>query len=89
MRKPAARVVTFKINDLDVSAREDESIISVAREYGVTIPSLCNLEGLSVWGACRLCVVEIVGSNRLVSACSTHPTEGMQIRTDTRVANVR
>ena len=88
MRKPTvaaavARVVTFKINDLDVSAREDESILSVAREYGVRIPSLCHLDGLSVWGACRLCVVEIEGSNRLVSACSTRPTEGMHVRTET------
>jgi bidirectional [NiFe] hydrogenase diaphorase subunit len=86
MRNPApaapARVVTFKINDLDVSAREDESIITVAREYGVSIPSLCHLDGLSVWGACRLCVVEIEGSDRIVAACSTRPTEGMHVRTD-------
>jgi hypothetical protein len=37
------------------------------RENGIRIPSLCYLEGLSVWGACRLCVVEIAGSPRLVS----------------------
>ncbi len=94
MRNPApaapARVVTFKINDLDVSAREDESIINVAREYGVTIPTLCYLDGLSVWGACRLCVVEIAGSNRLVAACATRPTEGMHVLTDTeRLARYR
>jgi bidirectional [NiFe] hydrogenase diaphorase subunit len=94
MRNPVpaapARVVTFKINDLDVSAREDESIINVAREYGVTIPSLCHLDGLSVWGACRLCVVEIADSNRLVAACATRPTEGMHVLTDTeRLARYR
>jgi bidirectional [NiFe] hydrogenase diaphorase subunit len=81
---PAAtvRVVTFKIDDRALSAREDETIIQVAWENNIRIPSLCYLEGLSVWGACRLCVVEIVGSPRLVSSCSTRVAEGMEIRTN-------
>jgi bidirectional [NiFe] hydrogenase diaphorase subunit len=86
IRQPAAaniRVVTFKIDDRDLSAREDETIIQVAREHDIQVPSLCYLEGLSVWGACRLCVVEIKGSPRLVSACSTRVAEGMEVCTDT------
>ncbi len=77
------RVVTLKIDDRDLSAREDETIFQVASENGIRIPSLCYLEGLSVWGACRLCVVEIAGSPRLVSACSTRVGEGMEIQTNT------
>lgn len=77
------RVVTFRIDDRDLSAREDETILTVAREQGIWIPSLCYVEGLSVWGACRLCVVEIVGNPRLVSACSTRVAEGMQVYTNT------
>ncbi|MCH5374808.1 MAG: bidirectional hydrogenase complex protein HoxU [Planctomycetes bacterium] len=77
------RVVTFKIDDRNFSAREDETIIQVAWENGIRIPSLCYLEGLSVWGACRLCVVEIAGSPRLVSACSTRVAEGLEIHTNT------
>jgi bidirectional [NiFe] hydrogenase diaphorase subunit len=65
----------------DLSAREDETILEVAREHGIPIPSLCYLEGLSVWGACRLCVVEMVGSSRLFSACSTRVAEGMEVLT--------
>jgi bidirectional [NiFe] hydrogenase diaphorase subunit len=81
--QPQFRVVTFRIDDKDLSAREDETIIEVARENRIPIPSLCYLEGLSIWGACRLCVVEVTGSNRLLAACSTRVTEGMQVYTDT------
>jgi bidirectional [NiFe] hydrogenase diaphorase subunit len=85
MKRPAppVRVVTFRIDDRDLSAREDETILTVAREQGLWIPSLCYLEGLSVWGACRLCVVEIEGSARLVSACSTRVAQGMQVHSNT------
>ena len=76
------RVVTLRIDDRDLSAREDETIIEVARENDIPIPSLCYLEGLTVWGACRLCVVEVEGTDRLLAACSTRVAEGMQIRTD-------
>lgn len=76
------RVVTLKINDQDVSAREDESILEVARENGIRIPSLCYMNGLSVWGACRLCVVELKGSDRLFAACATLVAEGMEVYTD-------
>ena len=76
------RVVTLQINDQDLSAREDETLIEVAREHRIPIPSLCYLDGLSVWGACRLCMVEVVGSPRLMAACATRVREGMQVRTD-------
>ncbi len=77
------RVVTLKINDLDISAREDESILDAARDNGIDIPTLCYLEGLSLWGGCRLCMVEVVGSSRLLAACSTRVREDMVIYTVT------
>lgn len=76
------RVVTLKIDDHDIGARETDSILDVARANGIRIPSLCYLEGLSTWGACRLCVVEIEGQSRPASACSTTVTEGMVVRTN-------
>jgi bidirectional [NiFe] hydrogenase diaphorase subunit len=76
------RVFTLKINDRDVSGREDDSILDVARENGISIPRLCELEGLSDVGACRLCVVEIKGSPRLFPACLTRVQEGMEIYTE-------
>lgn len=80
---PKVRVVTLQIDGKDIGAREDESILQVAREHSIRIPSLCYIEGLSVWGACRLCVVEIEGSNKLLSACSTKVHEGMRVHTNT------
>ena len=77
------RVVTMTIDDQDFSAREDETILQVARENNIRIPTLCYLEGLSIWGACRLCLVEIEGSPRLLSACSTRVAEGMRVKTVT------
>ncbi|WP_372898026.1 bidirectional hydrogenase complex protein HoxU [Stieleria sp.] len=75
------RVVTLKINEHDIGARETDSILDVAQANNIRIPSLCFLEGLSTWGACRLCVVEIEGYPRPVSACSTTVSEGMVITT--------
>jgi bidirectional [NiFe] hydrogenase diaphorase subunit len=80
--QPSVRVVTLTIDNQPVSAREDETIIEVARENRIPIPSLCYLEGLTIWGGCRLCMVEVAGSSRLVAACSTRVAEGLVISTD-------
>ena len=81
--KPAAppRVVTLKVDGRDVSARADETILSVARENQVQIPTLCFLEGLSGWGACRMCLCEIKGTPKLLPACVTLVQEGMEVTT--------
>lgn len=75
-------VVTLKINDIDVSGREDETILQVAREHDIFIPTLCHLDSLSEVGACRLCLVEIKGSSRLVPACIVYVREGMEVFTE-------
>jgi bidirectional [NiFe] hydrogenase diaphorase subunit len=75
-------ITTLKIDDHDVSARQDETILEVARQNGVFIPTLCELKGLALVGACRLCLVEIKGSNRLLPACVTRVQEGMEVTTD-------
>jgi len=75
------RILTFKIDDRDVSAREGETILQVARENGIYIPTLCHLEGLSSTGACRLCIVEIAGRPKLYPACVTRAEEGIQVIT--------
>jgi len=77
-----ARVRTLKIDGRDVSGREDQSILEVAREYGIQIPTLCYVEGLSKLGACRMCMVEIKGMTRLFPACVTAVDEGMEVITD-------
>ena len=76
------KVLTLKINDHEVSGRDDETILEVARENNVRIPTLCQLDGLSKIGACRLCLVEVRGVNKLLPACTTLVSEGMEVFTD-------
>src|SRR5215217_3425742 len=76
-------VVTLTLDDKAVSAQEGQTLLDVAREADVWIPTLCYLEGTSVVGACRLCLVELANSPRLFPACATRATEGMAVRTVT------
>lgn len=64
-----------------VTAREGQTILEAAQEHGKRIPTLCYLKGLSAVGACRVCVVELAGTDRLVPACTTPLQEGMSIKT--------
>jgi bidirectional [NiFe] hydrogenase diaphorase subunit len=74
-------VKTLRIDGRDCSARPEETILYVARENKIHIPQMCELEGLSTVGACRLCLVEVKGSNKLLPACVTHVEEGMEVTT--------
>jgi len=66
------------------------TILEVARENGIDIPTLCYLEDLPPLGACRLCVVEVEGSRTLVGSCHTPITEGMVVHTHSpKVLEVR
>jgi bidirectional [NiFe] hydrogenase diaphorase subunit len=76
-------VKTLKIDDHDVAIEEGATILQAAREIGTTIPTLCHLDGVGDVGACRLCLVEIKGSNKLLPACVTQVAEGMEIYTNT------
>lgn len=80
----AVKVITFKIDDKDVTAREDETILTVARQNKIFIPTLCHLDGLSERGACRLCLVEIKNSPKLSPACATLPRQDMEVMTDSK-----
>ncbi len=80
-------VITFTLNGRQVSARDDQTILEAAREAGVTIPTLCHLEGIGDIGACRLCLVEVGGSEQksrpLRPACVMRVSEGLEVHTDT------
>jgi bidirectional [NiFe] hydrogenase diaphorase subunit len=77
-----AEVKTLIIDDREVSARAGQTVLEVARENEINIPTLCHLEGLSDIGACRLCLVEVKGLNKLLPACVTTVQEGMEVNTD-------
>ncbi|MDX9753066.1 MAG: bidirectional hydrogenase complex protein HoxU [bacterium] len=78
----SVRIKTLKIDGMDVSARGNESVLQVARENGIFIPSLCYVDGLKPVGACRLCLIEVAGINKLLPACTTEVWEGMVVSTD-------
>ena len=75
-------VKTLTINGRQVTAADGASILDVAREHDIAIPTLCHFDGLSEHGACRLCLVEIKGSSKLQASCMTTATEGMVVTTD-------
>ena len=77
-----SNIKTLKIDDRDVSARQEETILDVARQNNIFIPTLCELKGLSEVGACRLCLVEIKGTTKLLPACVTQVEEGMEVTTN-------
>jgi bidirectional [NiFe] hydrogenase diaphorase subunit len=76
-------VKTLIIDGQEVSARAGQTILEVAREHNIDIPTLCHLDGLSDVGACRLCLVEIKGSNKLLPSCVATVEEGMEVSTAT------
>ena len=85
--RPVTAVKTLKIDGRDISGRQEETILDVARQNGIFIPRLCEMDGLSDVGACRLCLVEIKGQNKLFPACVTAVEEGMEVTTDSERLN--
>ncbi|HEY5651110.1 MAG TPA: bidirectional hydrogenase complex protein HoxU [Acidimicrobiia bacterium] len=77
------QTVEMTFDGVEVEAYAGESVLQAARRNDVFIPSLCFLEGLSVWGGCRLCVVEIAEDHRLRPACATQAAADMEVLIDT------
>lgn len=79
-------MIELILNGLQVKAEEGWTLLETAKFYGLEIPTLCHHEGLTPYGGCRLCLVEIgePGKSKLVTSC-TYPAEpGLVVRTDTR-----
>ena len=75
-------MVNAKINGKAIQVPEQTTILEAAKLNNITIPHLCYLKKVNEIGACRVCVVEIVGQDRLVSSCNTVVQEGMEILTN-------
>ncbi len=73
--------ITLTINGSQVSGHEGMTILEVAQENGIDIPTLCYRPELMPVGVCRICVVEVEDSRTLVASCHTPITEGMVIYT--------
>ncbi len=83
-------MVNIKINGVDFRVPKGTTILKAAEDAKMPIPSLCFLKDINEIGACRVCVVEIEGVNKLIPACNNLVQEGMSIRTNSpRVREAR
>jgi bidirectional [NiFe] hydrogenase diaphorase subunit len=76
-------VVTLTIDGRPMTAPVGQTLLQAAREHGIDIPTLCHLDGASDVGACRLCLVEVAGGNKLLPACVTQVSDEMSVQTAT------
>ena len=83
-------MVNITINGKALAVKHGTTIMEAATQMGIPIPHLCYLKDINEIGACRICVVEVEGTERLVPACNTRVVEGMSIHTNTpRVREAR
>ena len=76
-------MVTLTIDNQQVSVPEGTTILKAAEELGIKIPTLCFLEKINQIGACRVCVVQVEGEERMCASCNTPVAEGMVVHTNT------
>jgi NADH-quinone oxidoreductase subunit G/NADP-reducing hydrogenase subunit HndD len=77
-------VVNVTINGREIEATAGATILETAQANSIRIPTLCYLEGVHAFGACRICVVEVEGARTLQASCMAPVREGMVVRTNTR-----
>jgi bidirectional [NiFe] hydrogenase diaphorase subunit len=85
-------MITLNINGIDVQVEKGTTLLEAAKFLGYPIPTLCYDEGLTPYGACRLCVVEIgeAPNSKLVTSCTYPAQEGLKVRTaSSRVIRAR
>lgn len=77
-------MIHLKINQKSVEVEEGTTLLAAADKVGINIPTLCSHKALSPYGACRICMVEIVEGGRpgLVASCQYRASDGLVIQTD-------
>src|SRR6266566_2715811 len=79
---PEQKLVKLKINDREMQVPPGTLVIEAARRIGAEVPSFCYYPGLSLQGACRMCLVEVEKMPKLQTACTTPVAEGMVVATE-------
>jgi [NiFe] hydrogenase diaphorase moiety small subunit len=77
-----SKILNFTIDDRECIASKGQYVLEAAKDNGIYIPSLCNIQGVKPRGACRICNVKVNG--RIMSACTTPVTEGMKVENNTK-----
>ena len=76
--------IRLNINGREVRGWEGQTVLDIARENGIDIPTMCQDDRVAMYGSCGMCVVEAEGNPKLVRSCSTYAADGMIIRTETK-----
>jgi bidirectional [NiFe] hydrogenase diaphorase subunit len=79
----AMATIELTINERKINATPGTTLLQACRDNDIPMLTMCHLKGLTDVGACRLCLVEIEGVNKLLSACTTVVALNMVVRTDT------
>lgn len=74
-------IFNIEVNNKTIKAKKGETILETLRRNGISVPTLCNMQGFTPTGACRICVVEVEGREDLVPSCSHPVEEWMKIHT--------
>jgi NADH-quinone oxidoreductase subunit G len=78
-------MINFKVNGIDVKAKDGETILDAARRHGIYIPTMCYLPKTTPNASCRMCSVEVKGQDGFVLSCNTPAVEGIEVTTDSDV----
>jgi NADH dehydrogenase/NADH:ubiquinone oxidoreductase subunit G len=76
-------MINITINGKRIKAKNGDTVLRIAERAGIKIPTLCYHKGLTPFGGCRLCIVEVRGQKAPLTACTLIPEDGMSIKTDT------
>ncbi|MDG2861219.1 2Fe-2S iron-sulfur cluster-binding protein, partial [Vibrio parahaemolyticus] len=74
--------IHLNIDGREVVGRDGQTILQIARENNINIPTLCFDEKIEIYGSCGLCVVEVEGNPKLLRSCATMASEGMVVTTN-------
>ncbi|MDD3965557.1 MAG: FAD-dependent oxidoreductase [Candidatus Marinimicrobia bacterium] len=75
-------MIKIKLNNKEVACRKNQTILEVARDHGISIPTLCHEPGLDAYGSCWVCSVKVEGVKGFVTSCGTRVQPGMSVITD-------
>jgi len=73
----------INIDGKELETKQGKTILEIARENNIYIPSLCDFKELEPFSGCRLCIVKVSGMKGYVPSCSTYAKEGMKVQTKT------
>jgi len=90
MIEQSTKSISLLIDGQSVNGQSGQTVMQVARDNGINIPSLCDSPKLDAFGSCRMCIVEVDGVRGVPSSCTTPARDGMEVQTQSeRLSELR